>query len=391
MKPRIGYIGNDSNTLQALHEKLKENFEILLFESGPDFLDWLTKPGNKVTIITYSDPLDILSGIPLLRKLKSSEFASIPFIIISGKVDFSTKRKLIQEGVSDLLNVDFEKEGLIKKIDYWINNPVMKKETEAVPKLSSPPDYKMPLVKRTFDIVFASLALLFLTPLFLIIAILIRLESRGPIFYSSKRVGTGYKIFDFYKFRSMSIDADIKLKDMAHLNQYKKEPQQEVVQSSLCEDCLKKNISCQSILYLDGDAVCEKFYFANQEVKKAGTFIKINNDPRVTKIGKFIRNTSIDELPQLFNVLKGDMSIVGNRPLPLYEAEKITTDKFVSRFLAPAGITGLWQVTKRGGSGKMSEEERMELDNDYARDYSFGRDITIILKTIPALIQKENV
>ena len=84
------------------------------------------------------------------------------------------------------------------------------------------------------------------------------------------------------------------------------------------------------------------------------------------------------------------MSIVGNRPLPLYEAEKITTDKFTTRFLAPAGITGLWQVTKRG-TGEMSEAERIQLDIDYALTYSFVNDIKIILKTIPALIQKENV
>jgi lipopolysaccharide/colanic/teichoic acid biosynthesis glycosyltransferase len=119
-------------------------------------------------------------------------------------------------------------------------------------------------------------------------------------------------------------------------------------------------------------------------------FVKIKNDPRITKVGQFIRDTSIDELPQLFNVLKGDMSIVGNRPLPLYEAEKITTDKYITRFMAPAGITGLWQVTKRGKSA-MSEEERIELDNTYANHHSFWGDIKIILMTIPALLQKENV
>lgn len=84
------------------------------------------------------------------------------------------------------------------------------------------------------------------------------------------------------------------------------------------------------------------------------------------------------------------MSIVGNRPLPLYEAEKITVDQFTLRFLAPAGITGLWQVTKRG-TKEMSEAERIQLDNDYARNYSFLRDLKIIAKTIPALLQKENV
>eukprot|EP01136_Pigoraptor_vietnamica_P014326 Opistho-1_new@56395 len=119
-------------------------------------------------------------------------------------------------------------------------------------------------------------------------------------------------------------------------------------------------------------------------------FIKIKDDPRITKVGKFIRNTSMDELPQLWNVFIGDMSIVGNRPLPLYEAEKITSDKYALRFMAPAGITGLWQVEKRG-RGEMSEEERLNLDNNYAKTHSFLNDIRLILRTIPALFQSENV
>jgi len=124
--------------------------------------------------------------------------------------------------------------------------------------------------------------------------------------------------------------------------------------------------------------------------------VKISNDPRVTRVGKFIRNTSIDELPQLINVIKGDMSIVGNRPLPVYEAELLTEDILSKRFLAPAGITGLWQVELRGKGGIMSEAERMNLDNEYAEhfignNYSFWFDMKLILRTIPALLQKESV
>jgi lipopolysaccharide/colanic/teichoic acid biosynthesis glycosyltransferase len=100
---------------------------------------------------------------------------------------------------------------------------------------------------------------------------------------------------------------------------------------------------------------------------------------------------TVDELPQLFNVLIGDMSIVGNRPLPMYEVEKITADQFALHFIAPAGITGLWQVTTRGKGGTMSQEERMELDNQYAMTYSFWNDIKLILRTVPALFQKVNV
>lgn len=134
----------------------------------------------------------------------------------------------------------------------------------------------------------------------------------------------------------------------------------------------------------------EEAYNELKRKQQVGTFVKFKDDPRVTKVGQFIRKTSIDELPQLINVLKGDMSIVGNRPLPLYEAEQLTSDDWGERFLAPAGITGLWQVEKRG-KGEMSEEERKALDNEYAKNFSLWNDIKLILKTVPALLQKENV
>ncbi|HCZ36917.1 MAG TPA: colanic biosynthesis UDP-glucose lipid carrier transferase, partial [Cytophagales bacterium] len=160
-------------------------------------------------------------------------------------------------------------------------------------------------LKRVSDIILSSIALIVLSPILLLIAIIVKLESRGPVFYISKRAGSGYKIFDFYKFRSMRTGADKELKNLAHLNQYSENSTETV-------------------------------------------FFKIKDDPRVTRFGLFLRNSSLDELPQLFNVLKGDMSLVGNRPLPLYEAERLTKDQIAWRFLAPAGITGLWQVTKRG-------------------------------------------
>ena len=203
-----------------------------------------------------------------------------------------------------------------------------------------------PMTKRGFDILVASVALLLLSPLLLLIALAIRLESRGPIFYIAKRAGRGYKIFNFYKFRTMIHGADKKMTDLAHLNQYNTE--------------------------------------------KAPVFFKINNDPRITKVGSFLRNTSLDELPQLVNVLLGDMSLVGNRPLPLYEAKNLTTDDFAARFMAPAGITGLWQVKKRG-TKEMSVEERISLDIDYASNCNFVTDLWIIANTPGALLQKENV
>jgi lipopolysaccharide/colanic/teichoic acid biosynthesis glycosyltransferase len=119
-------------------------------------------------------------------------------------------------------------------------------------------------------------------------------------------------------------------------------------------------------------------------------FYKIQNDPRVTRFGKFLRNSSLDELPQLFNVLKGDMSLVGNRPLPLYEAAALTTNECVERFNATAGITGLWQVKKRG-KAEMSVDERIKLDITYARKENLVYDLWIMLCTPAALLQKSSV
>lgn len=208
--------------------------------------------------------------------------------------------------------------------------------------------YRMPVGKRLFDIVCSSMALLFLSPLLIVIGVIIKLESRGPVIYRSRRVGTGYRTFDFYKFRSMQADADVKVAEFENLNLYSQNGEQ------------------QSI------------------------FFKLVDDPRVTRFGQFLRNTSIDELPQLINILIGDMSFVGNRPLPLYEAERLTSNEWSMRFLGPAGLTGLWQITKRGRKD-VSEQERKELDNFYARSCSFWLDLKILVKTLPALIQKEKV
>nr|WP_230688187.1 sugar transferase [Hymenobacter jeongseonensis] len=246
------------------------------------------------------------------------------------------------------------------------------------------------------DVVCAGGALLVLSPLLLVLAALIKLESRGPVFYYSYRVGSGYRVFKFWKLRSMRTDADKLLDSMRGLNQYQSRGSSAGPEATglaaLCETCATAGTTCrQQLVDQRGRLICELHYRAQQKANEAPTFLKIANDPRVTRLGKFLRNTSLDELPQLYNVLRGDMSLVGNRPLPLYEAEKLLTDEYSRRFIAPAGITGLWQVTRRGKAGEMSEDERKALDIEYARNYSMKKDLEIILKTIPALFQKENV
>lgn len=244
-----------------------------------------------------------------------------------------------------------------------------------------------PLNKRVFDVLLSGLGLLILSPLFLLVALAIKLEDKGPAIYFSKRVGSGYRIFNLIKFRSMFTDADQRLASIKDLDMYT--DQQENIDLDNCSACKEKSKPCSPLLVMDGKMVCESQYKAYQEQEKGGVFKKFKNDPRVTKVGKFLRNSSIDELPQLINVFLGHMSLVGNRPLPLYEAEQLTADGAVARFMAPAGLTGLWQVTQRGK--KVSMEERIELDNQYAKEFSLGMDLKIIMKTFPALLQQENV
>lgn len=260
--------------------------------------------------------------------------------------------------------------------------------------------YKMPISKRFFDIAVASSVLLLVLPLLLLVILAIRLESKGKVYYIAKRVGR--KTFDFYKLRSMGTGSDGLLKKLAkEKNQYNKStsPANSILDIA-CPKCSKlpEGETCSPIMYIDTHEVCD--YWLHTQKKEAAktnsTFVKIVDDPRITRVGKFIRNTSIDELPQLINVLKGDMSIVGNRPLPVYEAELLTVDTLSKRFLAPAGITGLWQVELRGKGGDMSEAERKRLDNEYADhfegdNFSFWYDIKLILRTIPALLQKGSV
>lgn len=258
--------------------------------------------------------------------------------------------------------------------------------------LTSSHKIAIPRGKRIFDIIVSILLIIFLSPLLLMIYLAIRLESKGPAVYSSKRIGSGYHMFDFYKFRSMYPDADQRLKEYLSLNQYYTAPMPEFASIHLDQSILDiKEYSREELsnLYIGDDAVIIRH--TSDPTRRKTNFFKLERDPRVTKVGRVLRKFSLDELPQLWNVLKGDMSIVGNRPLPLYEAEVLTTDESIERFMAPAGITGLWQVEKRGNNGRLSDKERINLDITYAHNYSIWMDIKILFKTFFAFIQKADV
>ncbi len=234
--------------------------------------------------------------------------------------------------------------------------------------------------KRFLDIAIATVLLLLLAPVFAVIAAAVRAESRGPIFYASQRVGQNWRVFDFFKFRTMRIDADQLLSDVQHLNAYDDRP-------GAPRDPTPDDQAIEPTLIGDEGWVSEA---AMGAVLAKASFLKVENDPRITKVGHFLRNSSLDELPQLINVVRGDMSLVGNRPLPVYEAETLTTDADAERFLAPAGMTGLWQVTERGGR-EVSQSRRKALDREYVHVRNFWYDLTLLYRTLSASVQRANV
>jgi len=194
-------------------------------------------------------------------------------------------------------------------------------------------------VKRILDFVVSLALLLLISPLLLVTAIMIKLTSPGPVFFVQKRVGYNKHPFYIYKFRTMIVDAEQKLREIEHLNEV------------------------------------------------TGPVFKIRNDPRLTPIGKFLRRTSIDELPQLFNVLLGDMSLVGPRPLQVRDYDLFTRDGEDwqrCRFSVRPGITCLWQVN---GRSSMPFHEWMELDLQYVQRWSLWLDFEILARTIPAVLK----
>jgi exopolysaccharide biosynthesis polyprenyl glycosylphosphotransferase len=212
-------------------------------------------------------------------------------------------------------------------------------ELEGVPVMtiqSGPADSWQLIMKRVIDILGSAALLLALAPLFAVVMLLIRLDSQGPILFAQERVGLNKRHFRMLKFRTMVEGADQRQHMLEHLNEAE------------------------------------------------GPVFKIKNDPRITRVGKFLRRFSFDEIPQLLNVLKGDMSLVGPRPLPVRDVERIDVNSHKRRFSIKPGITCLWQVNGRSNIGF---DDWVRLDLEYIDKWSLGLDFKILLKTFPAVLK----
>lgn len=227
------------------------------------------------------------------------------------------------------MNIDMTNDNIIENIS------ILKIPTKGYRQLLRK-DLPYKIVKRTTDITISSIAMIALLPLFAIIALAIKLESKGSVFFKHTRVGKDGKVIKIYKFRSMVDNA---------------------------EDLIKK--------------------FTPEQMKEYKENYKLTNDPRITKVGKFLRKTSLDELPQLINIIKGDLSIIGPRPVVAEELKKYGTN--IEKFLSVTpGLTGFWAANGRSCT---SYEQRMQMELFYIDNISLKMDIKILFKTVEAVIK----
>jgi exopolysaccharide biosynthesis polyprenyl glycosylphosphotransferase len=324
MSPRRTLIVGGGREAALIHRKLQAHPEY-----GIEVVGFLPGPGEEATVPgkvlgSRDDIAAIVDELEIDRVLLASEAAS---------------HEEMLDLVRSVRRPDVHVSIVPRYFEIFTSSAILD-EVEGMPVVTLPPmnlGRSSRLLKRSFDLILAGAGLLFLAPLLAAVAIAIRLDSKGPVFYRQPRRGRFGSTFEIVKFRSMRIGAESARADVLHMNEVD------------------------------------------------GPLFKIKGrDPRVTRVGAFIRRTSIDELPQLWNVLKGEMSLVGPRPFVVYEADQITG--WASRRLdMTPGITGLWQVL---GRNDIPFDEMTKLDYLYVTNWSVWWDLKILCQTIPVVLGK---
>jgi len=314
---------------QRIAKLLREHPEIGYRVLG--FVDDISDRDKLETLEKNSKLLASLKGFPdLLSETTVDEvFIALPIKSYYEKID-TIVNQCKEQGIPVRLSSDFfHLEKVKTKFGYLGSTPIMTLYNGMEENLEM-------IIKRIIDISVSVLLLIGLFPLLVLAAVLIKMSSSGPILFSQKRIGLHKREFDLYKFRTMVTDAEVIQDKLESLNE------------------------------------------------ASGPVFKLSDDPRVTKIGKTLRRYSIDELPQFFNVLKGEMSLVGPRPLPIRDFDKFDKNWTRRRFSVRPGITCIWQTS---GRSNISFEQWMKLDLKYIDEWSLFLDVKILTKTIPAVIK----
>ena len=321
--------------------------DILIVGSGPRawraYLDLQGDPHGPHQFLGFVD-LDDGSSTDEVRALWAGSLANLERILMHRPVDevvialpIRSRYAEIQETIETCWRVGVRCKYLADVFDHGRARPRFEQgeQFSAVAIGVAPEDGRL-IIKRAVDILGTAIAGVLLLPVLLGAAVLVKLTSAGPVFYSQERHGLHKRRFRMYKLRTMVVDAEARQLELEARNE------------------------------------------------AAGPIFKIRDDPRITPVGRFLRRTSIDELPQLWNVLRGDMSLVGPRPLPVRDVQRFTEGALMRRFSVRPGVTGLWQISKRG---TMDFDDWISLDMRYIDEWSLALDFRILAVTLPAVLR----
>jgi len=320
------YIGENTDWINKISHCL--NCQVITFNNPIKTILSINERSKKDISPTYIfiESYNKKRDLQWLNAIAQGNPKNTYLLLLSEKIAKEDIVDYLHAGTSEIVNINTTPEDLQTTLAFL---PKIKQHTTAHVQ-NNPRRFKLPWWKRTFDIFFSGTAIVCLSPFLIVTALAIRIESKGPIIYKSKRVGSNYDIFDFLKFRSMYADAEERKKELMAQNEMN------------------------------------------------GLMFKMENDPRITKTGDFLRKTSLDEFPQFINILKGDMSLVGTRPPTLDEFAQYSP-YHKKRLSFRPGLTGMWQVS--GRSDITDFEEIVKLDVEYIDNWSFWLDIKILLKT----------
>ena len=334
-RDNIFYIGDNITLVANLAGSFRNGYATAInLQQGVSFLRELMMDNYRFRGILIDVPLHKLQLDKFLQFMQGAGLSEVPVLYVSTHLTATEVQGLIaSRWVDDIIHPIRDIFTISERMDFI--RQVKKQDAgakKAVAFSSRVKHWLRKTVKRVADIVVASILIILLAPLMLVVAVLIKLDSQGPVFHNAYRAGKGYKIFKFYRFRTTKVGAARLVSSLSQVNRFR-----------------------------DHGAM----------------FIKACDESSVTSVGQWLRKCCLDNLPQLFNVLKGDMSMVGNRPLPLNEASLLTNNAFAERFNAPAGITGLWQIHVDGDSLR----DRLQDDLAYATGHTLWMDVKILCKT----------
>lgn len=341
-KENIFYVGDNITLVSNLAGSFRMGHATSVnLQQAISFMKELHREEYRFKGIMIDVPLHKLQLAKFLQYLSSTPCANLPVLYVSTHLTQAEQKELAASHiVDDIVHPIRDIFTIGERIEflYKVKKGTAKKQAEAGLLKKKLYQAGSAVLKRAMDILISLALLVMLLPLMMAIAIWVSLDSRGPVFHNAYRAGKGYRVFKLYRFRTGKVGAARLVTSLSQIN-----------------------------LFRDN-----------------GAFLKACHNSGLTRAGKILRSTGLDHLPQLLNVLQGDMSIVGNRPLPLNEASVLTSDEFAERFNAPAGITGLWQVNGM----RDNEHERLSFDLEYAKHHSLWLDLKILLRTPKAAWEK---